>query len=54
MRLLAQLELLSSHGVGRDTSAQPTYAPILTTWSGPGGTRILEGTITESHASDVT
>ena len=54
MRLLSQLELLSSHGVVRETKARPTEAPILTTWSGPGRTTILEGTITKSHASDVT
>ena len=53
-RLLAQLELLSSHRVARDMSARPTDAPIITTWSGSGGTRILEGSITESHSSDVT
>ena len=55
MRLLAQLELLSSHGVSRaETSARPTDAPISMTWSRPGRTTILEGTIIESHASDVT
>ena len=54
MRLLSQLELLSSHGVAREINARPIEAPILTTWSGPGRTIILEGTITKSHASDVT
>ena len=53
-RLLAQLELLSSHGVSRGTSAHPTDAPISTTWSEPERSTLLEGTIIESHASNLT
>ena len=52
-RLLAQLELFSSHGVLRETSAHPTDAPI-STWSEPERSTLLEGTIIESHASDLT
>ena len=53
-RLMAQLELLSSNGVSREMGARPTDAPISITWSGPGRTTVLEGTIIESHASDIT
>ena len=53
-RLLAQLELFSSHGVLRETSAHPTDAPISTTWGEPERSTLLEGTIIESHTSDLT
>ena len=52
--LLPYIGAIEFHGVARETNARPIETPILTTWSGPGRTTILEGTITKSHASDVT
>ena len=53
-RLLAQLELFNSHGVLKETSAHPTDTPISTTWGEPERSTLLEGTIIESHTSDLT